>query len=157
VGGCRVKDKQLEDASEGKPRPGGKRIYGYDRIGWHIVPDEADVIRDIFTLFIAGKSPYWIADHLNADGRLRAGKPWTGRTVRATERQVVIARRAVEVLEGMTGPHARATWTRLQADGERDRLNAVLRFLFAAVVIDESKTKIGTFDYSRISIEQNTF
>jgi hypothetical protein len=33
----------------------------------------------------------------------------------------------------------------------------VLRFLLAAVVIDESKTPVGTFDYSRISIEQNTF
>jgi DNA invertase Pin-like site-specific DNA recombinase len=329
----RVKDKLLEDASEGKPRAGGKRIYGYDKTGWKIAPGEAEIIRDIFTLFIAGKSPYWIADHLNAEERLRAGKPWTGRTVRdvltnphlagirmyhgenigtgkwpaiidlgiwaeaqerlsfraapapsgdrerwfyllrglvmcsrcgvrmagagqgmyyrctrsvrsksdprrcvrritapelesyvsdaaigllermdvtgapatvsglppsvqealdadqreleellegwrnreytarqyremrkvvmdrirATERQVVIARPAVEVLEGMTGPHARATWTRLQADGERDRLNAVLRFLFAAVVIDESKTPIGTFDYSRIGIEQNTF
>jgi hypothetical protein len=46
---------------------------------------------------------------------------------------------------------------KLQADGERDRLNAVLWFLFAAVMIDESKTPVGTFDYSRISIGQNTF
>jgi site-specific DNA recombinase len=36
-----------------------------------------------------------------------------------------------------------------------ERLNAVLRFLFAAVIIDEHRGQRGTFDYSRIEIESN--
>jgi site-specific DNA recombinase len=36
-----------------------------------------------------------------------------------------------------------------------ERLNAVLRFLFAAVIIDEHRGPWGTFDYSRIDIEPN--
>jgi site-specific DNA recombinase len=36
-----------------------------------------------------------------------------------------------------------------------ERLNAVLRFLFAAVIIDEHRAPRGTFDYSRIEIEPN--
>jgi hypothetical protein len=34
-------------------------------------------------------------------------------------------------------------------------MNAVLRFLFAAVLIDESHARTGEFDYSRIEIEPN--
>ena len=36
-----------------------------------------------------------------------------------------------------------------------ERLNAVLRFLFAAVIIDEHRAPRGSFDYSRIDIEPN--
>jgi site-specific DNA recombinase len=34
-------------------------------------------------------------------------------------------------------------------------MNAVLRFLFAAVIIDEHRGQRGIFDYSRIDIEPN--
>jgi site-specific DNA recombinase len=34
-------------------------------------------------------------------------------------------------------------------------MNAVLRFLFAVVIIDQHRGKPGTFDYSRIDIEPN--
>jgi hypothetical protein len=36
-----------------------------------------------------------------------------------------------------------------------ERLNAVLRFLFAAIRIGESTAPAGRFDYGRIEIEQN--
>jgi hypothetical protein len=36
-----------------------------------------------------------------------------------------------------------------------ERRNAVLRFLFAGVVIDASTKPSGVFDWDRISIEQN--
>jgi DNA invertase Pin-like site-specific DNA recombinase len=327
----RMKDKQLEDASEGKPKNGGRRTYGYDKTGWHIVDEEAEIIREVFALYLAGRSPHWIAEHLAAAGKTRDGNPWTARTVRdvltnpslaairmfhgqnigqgrwpaiidlgiwtetqerltfravaapsdgqertfyllrgllmcsrcsvrmsgtgkgryyicsrhqrtttdarrcvrkidareledfvsdaaigllekiditgatatvsglpapvqeavdadqleldelydawksqeinsreyremrkvvtdrirAAKRRVTIARPAVEVLEGMTGPNARANWTRMRASGDRERLNAVLRFLFGAVVIGPSTTPIGTFDYSRITFDKN--
>ncbi|MGH3869202.1 MAG: recombinase family protein [Pseudonocardiaceae bacterium] len=66
-----------------------------------------------------------------------------------------IVRPTVEVLAGLVGPHARASWDQLAAQGEWQRLNAVLRFLFAAVIVDEHRGKSGTFDYSRIDIEPN--
>ena len=66
-----------------------------------------------------------------------------------------IIRPAAEVLEGITGPHARSTWDELDEAGNYERLNAILRFLFAAVRIGESRAPNGRFDYSRIDIEQN--
>ena len=43
----------------------------------------------------------------------------------------------------------------LVASSDGQRMNAVLRFLFAAVIIDEHRGQRGTFDYSRIDIEPN--
>jgi hypothetical protein len=48
-----------------------------------------------------------------------------------------IVRPTAEVLAGLVGADARAAWDRLAEAGEVERLNAVLRFLFAAVIIDE--------------------
>jgi hypothetical protein len=39
--------------------------------------------------------------------------------------------------------------------GNYERLNAVLRFLFAAIRIGESRAPSGKFDHGRIEIEQN--
>ena len=72
-----------------------------------------------------------------------------------TLQRKTIVRPTVEVLTGLVGPDARPAWDRLAADGQGQRLNAVLRFLFAAVIIDEHRGKTGTFDYSRIEIEPN--
>jgi hypothetical protein len=74
--------------------------------------------------------------------------------IRKIEAKTLI-RPAVEVLEGMTGPGARATWDALEEAGNYERLNAVLRFLFAAIRIGESQAPSGRFDYGRIDIEQN--
>jgi site-specific DNA recombinase len=72
-----------------------------------------------------------------------------------TLRRKTIVRPTVEVLSGLVGSDARTAWDRLADTGEVERLNAVLRFLFAAVIIDEHRAKRGTFDYSRIEIEPN--
>jgi site-specific DNA recombinase len=74
--------------------------------------------------------------------------------VKKLQRKTVV-RPAAEVLDGMVGPGARAAWERLQEAGDYPRMNAVLRFLFAAVLIDESHARTGEFDYSRIEIEPN--
>jgi site-specific DNA recombinase len=66
-----------------------------------------------------------------------------------------IVRPAAEILEGMTGPGARATWEAHEKAGHQERLNAVLRFLFAAVRIGESAAPRWRTDYGRIDIEQN--
>ena len=70
-------------------------------------------------------------------------------------RRKTIVRPTVEVLSGLVGPGARAAWEQLAASGDVQRMNAVLRFLFAAVIIDEHHAIPGTFDYSRIDIEPN--
>jgi site-specific DNA recombinase len=66
-----------------------------------------------------------------------------------------IVRPAAEVLEGLPGPDARACWDALENAGNTERLNAVLRFLFAAVRIDGPGRGGPRFDYGRIGIEQN--
>jgi DNA invertase Pin-like site-specific DNA recombinase len=70
-------------------------------------------------------------------------------------RRKTIVRPTVEVLSGLVGPGARAAWEALVASGDVQRMNAVLRFLFAAVIIDAHHSTPGTFDYSRIDIEPN--
>ncbi|MGH3686086.1 MAG: hypothetical protein ACRDSM_13720 [Pseudonocardiaceae bacterium] len=70
-------------------------------------------------------------------------------------RRKTIVRPTVEVLSGLVGPGARAAWDALATSGDVQRLNAVLRFLFAAVIIDAHHGTPGTFDYSRIDIEPN--
>jgi site-specific DNA recombinase len=75
--------------------------------------------------------------------------------IRKIEAKTVI-RPAAKVLEGMTGPNARKTWDALENAGDLEGLNAVLRFLFAAIRIGESANPVGgAFDYGRIEIEQN--
>jgi site-specific DNA recombinase len=66
-----------------------------------------------------------------------------------------VIRPGAEVLDGLTGPGARAAWEALEQAGEQERLNAVLRFLFAAIRIGESRAPSGKFDYGRVQIEQN--
>jgi hypothetical protein len=66
-----------------------------------------------------------------------------------------IVRPAIEILEGMVGPDARKTWDAFERAGNWDRLNAVLRFLIAAVRIDGAPVAGGSFDYGRIDIEPN--
>ena len=70
-------------------------------------------------------------------------------------RRKTVVRPTVEVLAGLVGPDARAAWEALAERGDVQRQNAVLRFLFAAVIIDEHRGKRGSFDYSRIDIEPN--
>jgi hypothetical protein len=68
-----------------------------------------------------------------------------------------VVRPTAALLEGITGDSARAVWRELTAAGEHARMNAVLRFLFSAVVIGEGSRGLsrGKFDYDRITIEVN--
>lgn len=66
-----------------------------------------------------------------------------------------IARPTAEILKGLTGANARPRWKELEAAKDYARMNAVLRYLFAEIVIDETTAGRGVFDYSRINIKQN--
>jgi site-specific DNA recombinase len=66
-----------------------------------------------------------------------------------------VVRPAVEVLEGMVGPDAAQAWQASYDAGDFDRLNAIVRFLFAAVRIGESTAGPFRLDFERVSIERN--
>ncbi len=72
-----------------------------------------------------------------------------------TVQRKAIVRPAVEVLEGMTGPGAEKAWRDLERVENYERINALLRFLFAAVRINEATRMGRTFDFGRIDIEPN--
>jgi len=75
---------------------------------------------------------------------------------RITRAQGRVTRRpTIAILEGITGPGAAAAWAQMRERGEYERMNAILRFLFAAVRIGPA-TKTGRgFDYGRLDIEPN--
>ncbi|MFD4751830.1 recombinase family protein [Streptomyces sp. NPDC058426] len=92
----------------------------------------------------------WAAKEVSTAEYRVMRKEITDRIAKAQRRLVV---RPVKLLEGMTGPGAKAAW---EAEGMTDeRRNAVLRFLFSGVVIDASSKPSGVFDWDRIDIEQN--
>jgi site-specific DNA recombinase len=66
-----------------------------------------------------------------------------------------IVRPTAEVLKGLTGPNAPIAWKKLEDAEDYERMNSVLRFLFAEVKISKATTKRGVFDYGRIDIKQN--
>ncbi|MEU5129994.1 recombinase family protein [Streptomyces mobaraensis] len=70
------------------------------------------------------------------------------------ERKMIV-RPTAEVLQGLAGANARASWEALEKVGNHQRMNAVMRFLFAEVRIKEATKKGRYFDYGRIDIEQN--
>ncbi len=73
---------------------------------------------------------------------------------RLKERQCKIVQRPVAVLEGIAGPDAAANWRRLEKAEDYARMNAVFRFLFAAVIIHPTSSR-NSFDTDRIEIEPN--
>ncbi|MGP8297558.1 recombinase family protein [Streptomyces inhibens] len=70
------------------------------------------------------------------------------------ERKMIV-RPTAEVLDGLVGPDARENWKTLKEAKNYQRMNAVMRFLFAAVKIEKATKKGRQFDYGRIDIEQN--
>ncbi|WP_328673398.1 recombinase family protein [Streptomyces sp. NBC_00322] len=84
----------------------------------------------------------------------RAMRKTVEERISKVERKLVV-RPAVEVLRGLVGPEARKNWRELVKAKEYDRMNAVLRFLFNAVIIDEPSTKGRYFDFGRVDIDPN--
>lgn len=74
---------------------------------------------------------------------------------RIKERQRRTVQRPVAVLEGIAGPHARTSWRELEKAEDYDRMNAIFRFLFAAVIIHPTEKRGRGLDFDRIEIEPN--
>lgn len=92
----------------------------------------------------------WTAKEISTAEYRRMRKEITDRIAKAQRRLVV---RPMKLLDGLTGPGAKAAWHAEEMTDERR--NAVLRFLFSGVVIDASGKPSGVFDWDRIGIEQN--
>ncbi len=75
--------------------------------------------------------------------------------VRIKERQRrTTVRPVVEVLHGVAGPDARGNWGRLEERQDYARINAIYRFLFAAVIPPPDR-RGRELDYERIEIDPN--
>ncbi len=92
----------------------------------------------------------WTAKEISTAEYRKMRKEITDRIAKA-QRKVVV--RPMVLLDGLTGEGARTAWD--TEDMTDERRNAVLRFLFSGIVIDEPK-KFGRYmDWDRISVEQN--
>ncbi|WP_461057024.1 recombinase family protein [Streptomyces pseudoechinosporeus] len=74
---------------------------------------------------------------------------------RMKERQRKTVKRPIAVLKGIAGPDAKANWERLELEEDYARMNAIYRFLFAAVVVRPPKRKGRGFDTDRVDIKPN--
>jgi len=118
-----------------------------------VLSDEDNAAIDADQAELAELKAMWDAQEINTSEYRQMRKTVEDR-IKKIEAKTII-RPAVEVLKGMTGPDARATWNAHEEAGNSERLNAVLRFLFTAIRIGESTASSGRFDYARIEIEQN--
>ncbi|MFF1515253.1 recombinase family protein [Streptomyces sp. NPDC058305] len=78
----RLIDALIDRAQDGKPHT-GRRRYGYDKTGMEILPQEAEIVREIFTRYLDGVSPVQLAKELYARGEKTAqGHNWNPSRVR---------------------------------------------------------------------------
>ena len=95
---------------------------------------------------------------LSEDGALSTSEYQAMRatiTKRMKERQRKTVRRPIAVLEGIAGPDAEENWKQLERMEDYARMNAIFRFLFAAVVIHPTTTRGRAFDPDRMEIKPN--
>lgn len=79
----RLKSALQDRADEGLPHS-GKRRLGYEADGMTIIEEEAEIVREVFDLYLKGKNPYAIALILHKRGiKTVYGKAWSQGTVRA--------------------------------------------------------------------------
>ena len=78
----RVRDALADRKEAGKPHT-GRRQFGYTKDGMKVVEKEAAIVRDIFRMYLEGKTPAKIARYIHEQGfRTSMGKVWQADTVR---------------------------------------------------------------------------
>ena len=77
-----MKWRILKNFEEGKPWSGLIFGYRYENGHYVIVPEEAEIVRHIYSMYISGVGRGTIAAKLNADGkRTRSGLEWTSKKI----------------------------------------------------------------------------
>ncbi|MFF4350024.1 recombinase family protein [Streptomyces sp. NPDC001530] len=104
----RLIDSMIERAQDGRPHT-GRRRYGYDKTGTVIVPEEAAIVREIFTRYLDGVSPVQLAKELYDRGE----KTTEGRSRSAPRVRDVLDRRHVAGIRTLSDAvtQSRATLT----------------------------------------------
>lgn len=92
----------------------------------------------------------WTAREITT-GEYRQMRKTIEERITKLQRRTVV--RPLEILNGVTGPDARAAWFSETMTDERR--NAVLRFLISAVIIGPVRKRGRIFDYGRVEIEPN--
>ncbi|MFR9727448.1 recombinase family protein [Streptomyces sp. MS19] len=78
----RVRDALEDRFIAGLPHS-GRRQYGYTKDGKRIIQHEAEIIKDVFRLYLEGRTPAKIARTIHQRGELTSrGKEWQADTVR---------------------------------------------------------------------------
>ncbi|MEH6377060.1 recombinase family protein [Streptomyces sp. KLMMK] len=78
----RLIDAMVDRAKDGRPHT-GRRRYGYDKTGMEIIPEEAAIVREVFTRYLDGDSPVQLAKELYERGEKTAeGRHWNAPRVR---------------------------------------------------------------------------
>lgn len=113
--------------------------------------DEAAIAADRSEL--AELKDMWDSQELKTP-EYRAMRKVVEKRISDAQRKTTV-RPAVEVLRDLVGPNAPKAWAELEKTQNYARMNAVLRFLFSAVIIEESSTRGRRFDYGRVDIEPN--
>ena len=113
--------------------------------------DDEAVSKDLAEL--AELREMWDAREITTKEYREMRRSVEARIKKARARTVI--RPAVEVLDGMVGPDAAQSWQARYDAGDFDRLNAIVRFLFAAVRIGESTARPFRLDFDRVTIERN--
>lgn len=121
------------DAASRGAWQGGQRVYGYELVplgeraagesALRVVPDEAELVRQVSRRVIAGESLRSIARDLNARGRTTTrGRPWSGSTLRK-----VLLRPTTAGLRASGGEAlGRAQWEPLLPEEEWRGVRAIL-------------------------------
>jgi DNA invertase Pin-like site-specific DNA recombinase len=79
----RIRDQRWDAAQAGRPHPGGRRAFGYDRSGSKVVKAEAKLIKDAARRVVAGESLRAIATEWNEKGvTSSSGGKWTIQSLR---------------------------------------------------------------------------
>ncbi|HEY3482199.1 MAG TPA: recombinase family protein [Streptomyces sp.] len=105
--------------------------------------DDAEQLKELNEMWTAKEisTPEYRAMRRTIEARMKA-------------RQRKIIQRPTEVLQGIAGPDAARNWARLEEAEDHARMNAIFRFLFAAVIIHPSTSR-NSFDTGRVDIEPN--
>lgn len=113
-------DRRIE---EGLPPRGGHRHFGYDR-SHEVVPDEAEVIRELADRWLAGETLRGLARELNERGlRTTLGNEWTYKTVKKMLQSPRLAAIRVHRRDGNVTYH-RGAWEPIITEDLHHRLVA---------------------------------
>ena len=108
-------------AAQGKPHPGGQRLYGYSR-EFEQIPEEVAITREVVTRLLDGQSLRSMADDLN--GRhlpTSTGKSWSGHGLRQWLRSPALAG-----IRTHNGSQTRGTWYPIITTQQHEALLVVL-------------------------------